>query len=210
MNQSASIAKVAAAFVAAQSELGHAPKDSTNPHFKSKYADLATVIETVRPVLAKHKLAVLQRSLPCDSGIRLQTVLLHESGEYIADEGMHSPLQKQDAQAVGSATTYLRRYGLAALLGVAQDDDDGNAATFGSKPATAAKPAAKPAAQPEQKKDGYVFQWGKHRGVHISDVPPDYLVWLMDQPPSPGADPAEREKAHAIYRAELNRREEAA
>jgi hypothetical protein len=191
MNSSPTIAKVAAAFVAAQAELGHAPKDATNPHFKSKYADLATVIETVRPVLAKHKLAVLQSSLPCDSGMRLQTVLLHESGEWLADDGIHSPLQKQDAQGVGSATTYLRRYGLAALLGVAQDDDDGNAAS---------QPAA-------PKKHGYTFSFGKHKDKHISEVPADYLVWLMDQPPSPKADPEQRERAHQIYRAELDRRE---
>jgi len=75
----------------------------------------------------------------------------------------------------------------------------------GTKRTGGAAPA-RPGA-PVPKKDGYVFAFGKHRGVHIEDVPADYLVWLMDQPPSPTADPEQREKAHKIYRTELDRRD---
>lgn len=197
MNTSDTITKVAAAFVAAQSELGHAPKDSTNPHFKSKYADLATVIDTMRPVLAKHKLAVLQRNQPSERGVTVQTVLLHESGEWIADDGLHVPAAKNDPQGFGSALTYTRRYGLASLLGVAQDDDDGNAAST-------TRPVSKVQQKPAQ--DGYSFNFGKHKGAHIQDVPIDYLVWLLDQPAKDGYE-KQHADAHTTYRAEITRRE---
>ena len=141
MRTSESIAKVSAAFVAAQAELGHAPKKATNPHFKSKYADLATIIDTIRPVLAAHRLAVIQRSMEAQGGVRTQTVLLHESGEWIADDGLFVPAGKQDAQGFGSAHTYSRRFGAAGLLGLAQDDDDGNAAVA-SKPKQQAQPVS--------------------------------------------------------------------
>lgn len=130
IEQSPSIVNLAAALVAAQGEFRNPPKDSTNPHFKSKFADLATVRETVQPTLLKYGLAVSQ--LPCEVegvGPGLCTMLIHASGEFVRATIALRP-GKTDPQGIGAALTYARRYGLQAILGVvADDDDDGNAAS---------------------------------------------------------------------------------
>ena len=125
MNRSESIAKLAAALVKAQAEVAHATKNAKNPHFKNDYADLAEHIRTVKPVMNKHGLAVMQLPGIVDgSNATLETMLIHESGEWIAGTSS-TPMQKMDPQGLGSAVTYLRRYSLAALAFTAQDDDDG-------------------------------------------------------------------------------------
>lgn len=137
MLTSETIAELACALAAAQGEVENATKNSANPHFRSKYADLAEIINTVRPVFSKHGLAVIQ-SPSYDGGIvSVTTLLTHKSGQWIRDVAS-APASKLDAQGIGSATTYLRRYSLAAFAGIAQEDDDGNAAS--AKPAPAAKP----------------------------------------------------------------------
>jgi len=121
--------QLAIALVKAQGEFTAIPKDSTNPFFKSKYAGLPQVIETASPILAKHGLAVSQHigyELDNDT---LETWLLHTSGQYLVSR-MRLLLTKQDSQGQGSAITYARRYSYMAILGlVADDDDDGNAAS---------------------------------------------------------------------------------
>lgn len=127
MNKSESIAALSKALAKAQSEVENAGKNANNPHFKSKYADLAEVLNTVRPIFSANGLAISQ--FPSfENGIAsVETIITHESGEWMS--GISSaPVTKQDAQGVGSATTYLRRYSLAAIAGVAQEDDDGNSA----------------------------------------------------------------------------------
>lgn len=124
MAQSSEIDKLAAALVKAQAEFTHAKKDSANPFFKSKYADLATCIDVVRPVLAKYGLAVIQ---PCN-GTALETIILHESGQWISGSLTLTPVDNKP-QSVGSAITYGRRYCLQAMLGLASEDDDGNSAS---------------------------------------------------------------------------------
>lgn len=124
-----SLSKLSEALASARAELKNPPKESKNPHFGSKYADLATVIDTVLPVLAKFGLSVVQ--VPCDLGElpALTTFLLHASGERIESVIRLRP-SKSDPQGIGSALTYLRRYSLIAIAGVAaDDDDDGNAAS---------------------------------------------------------------------------------
>lgn len=128
MNHSETLGKLAPAFVAAQAEIENAHKNARNPHFKSTYADLAEIVETIRPTLAKHKLAVIQIPGYENGALTMDTMLLHESGEWIGGVS-GSPIAKQDPQGVGSAITYLRRYSLAAVCGIAQEDDDGNAAS---------------------------------------------------------------------------------
>ncbi len=131
VRRSASIAALAKAMAAAQGELKNPPKDSVNPHFKSKYADLATVRDAVVPVLARHKLAVMQFPCEMDDQPALLTLLAHESGEWIETTTKLRPV-KLDPQSIGSSQTYAKRYALQAIAGVAADeDDDGNA---GSKP----------------------------------------------------------------------------
>jgi len=128
METSETIKDLASALSKAQAIIEGAKKDSTNPHFKSKYADLAAVWDACRDALTKNGLSVVQAPGPCAaSQMEMTTMLMHSSGEWIR-ETLTIPLQKVDAQGYGSATTYARRYALAAMVGVAPDDDDGNAA----------------------------------------------------------------------------------
>lgn len=130
MDHSETIGAVSKALVAACGEVGNAVKDSTNPHFKSKYASLNSVLDTIKPVFAKHGLAIVQFPAAGGDDAALLSVVLHESGEYLSMLA-GCPIQKQDPQGVGSAYTYLRRYSLAAIAGIAQEDDDGNASSYG-------------------------------------------------------------------------------
>lgn len=149
MQKSESIAALAAALAKAQGEMENAGKNSVNPHFKSKYADLAEILNTVRPVLSKHGLAVTQFPAFEAGTAHVETILTHASGEWMSGT-CSAPVQKSDPQGVGSALTYLRRYSLAAVCGLAQEDDDANAsskprgqqqATQKPAPATAPRPA---------------------------------------------------------------------
>lgn len=131
MKHSDSLAQLAPALVAAQAELRSVTKDATNPHFKNRYASLDAIIEEVRPVLAKHGLAVVHGG-ESDLGppwLRVSTMLVHTSGEWLCG-GVDLPIPKLDPQGAGAAMTYGRRFGLSALLSLATDeDDDGNAAS---------------------------------------------------------------------------------
>jgi len=141
--------KAYAAFVAAQKEFAPALKSSQNPHFKSRYADLAACVEAVIDALNNNGLAVIQRPLLDNSGVTIQTVFLHETGEEIDGGTLHLPASKQDAQGYGSAATYCRRYGLMAACGIAPEDDDGNAASPGKQAPKAAAPKQEAAGEPD-------------------------------------------------------------
>lgn len=130
--------KVAAALVKAQKEFGPALKSSSNPHFKSRYADLAACVEAVIEALNNNGIALTQRVSPCDDGVIVETVFIHESGEIINCGQLHVPATKQDAQGYGSALTYARRYSLMAACGIAPEDDDGNLAS--RRPTAPAQP----------------------------------------------------------------------
>jgi hypothetical protein len=127
MKTSESIVNIAPALVKAQAEIKSAVKDSTNPHFRSKYADLGSVVDAVKPALLKHGMAFLQGVHDAVDGVAVETMLLHTSGEWISST-MRIPAVKQDAQGYGSAITYGRRYGLQSMCGVPAEDDDGDAA----------------------------------------------------------------------------------
>ena len=128
MEMSNNIADLAAALAKAQGEMRNAAKSSDNPYFKSKYADLAECLNVVREPLAKNGLSVMQANEGVSNGyMSVTTLLMHSSGQYIKTTGSF-PIGKMDAQGNGSALTYARRYSLAAMLGIAQEDDDGNAA----------------------------------------------------------------------------------
>lgn len=129
---------IAEALAAAQLEITDPAKDSINPHFRSRYADLATVLKTVRPVLAKHGIALVQCTQVDGERLVLVTRLMWR-GEEIESTYPVEPV-KRDPQGYGSALTYARRYALQALVGVAADeDDDGNAASAApSKPSAPA------------------------------------------------------------------------
>jgi hypothetical protein len=138
MQTSESINELSAALAKAQGEITGALKDSANPFFKSKYADLASCWDACRVPLAKNGLAVIQVPETTEAGLTLITTLAHSSGQWIRGS---LPVKPKDdtPQAMGSALTYARRYALTAFIGIAQVDDDGNAASgkvsYGGTPA---------------------------------------------------------------------------
>ena len=125
---SPTVGKIGAALAAAQKQIANPKADSPNPFFKSKYADLAAVIDAVRDPLSDHEIARAQFPLSRDGETGLLTILIHSSGEWIRSRVFCKPLQP-GPQALGSVLTYLRRYSLAAATGLAQTDDDANAAS---------------------------------------------------------------------------------
>jgi hypothetical protein len=119
--------KIASAFVKAKKAFSPALKDKTNPAFRSKYADLGACLEAVNDALLDNGIAVYQETHDDASGVTVETVFLHESGETLRAGKLHGPAAKQDPQGYGSALTYCRRYALMTACGIAPEDDDGNA-----------------------------------------------------------------------------------
>ena len=133
-NQSGKLEKLATALAKAQSEIVGARKTSKNPYFKSDYADLFEVLEATRPILSKHGLSIVQTNggvevIGTTAFLHVGTMLMHTSGQWIRSF-IPLPIETPiNCHKLGSAMTYGRRYGLAAIVGIAQMDDDGNAAT---------------------------------------------------------------------------------
>jgi hypothetical protein len=148
----------------AQSKMKGAVKDSTNPHFRSRYADLESVIDALKAPFSECGLSYYQSV--SEDGQRLITTIAHESGETISGS-VPLILAKQDMQGVGSAITYARRYGLAALAGVSQTDDDGNAACEPPKPQAPKNQYQKAA---EQFKQAVAFESRVDKAQHERDV----------------------------------------
>lgn len=130
METSQTIGKISEALSKAQGQMKNAAFDASNPHFKSKYASLASIMDSCRAALSANGIAILQgTSVDSDSNrVHVTTLLAHVSGEFIKETLSIKPA-RDDAQSIGSAITYARRYGLSALVGIIGDeDDDGNAA----------------------------------------------------------------------------------
>lgn len=123
------IKQIASALVKAQKAFGPALKSASNPHFRSKYADLSACVEAVIDGLNSNGIALVQHTHDCEHGVTVETVFIHESGETYSAGKFHVPAVKHDAQGYGSALTYARRYSLMAACGIAPEDDDGNAAS---------------------------------------------------------------------------------
>ena len=198
---SPTVAKIAEALAAAQGEMSGAKKDSANPFFKSKYADLAAVIGSIREPLSKHGIAHSQ--VPgCDAeGYYVDTLLLHTSGEWLRGRIRMNPT-KEDPQGIGSVITYMRRYALQAMAGLEAEDDDGNKASEpGHPPKQALKPlpagsfkyseavsTPKPAAQttaPDKGTTGWRdvvchigTKGGKVNGRKLGDLGKDAVEWI--------------------------------
>lgn len=137
--QSENVEALAKALAQAQGELVEAGKTSFNPGFKSKYADLAEVLQTIRPVSSRNGISFVQGLTYSDGHVGVTTRLMHTSGQWL-ESHLDVPITKKDPQGVGSGATYGRRYSLASMFGISQDDDDGNDASSVPK-----KPAAKKA-----------------------------------------------------------------
>ncbi|MFD1357637.1 ERF family protein [Fictibacillus halophilus] len=131
MIKSESIVEVAKALVEFNKEMTRIGKDGINPHFKNQYTTLDTMLDTVRPILAKHGLSILQMPSGDGQTIEIRTMILHTSGEYIESPVMTMRPTKTDPQSLGSALTYAKRYSLASVLGIStgEMDDEGNAAS---------------------------------------------------------------------------------
>lgn len=190
MNKSESINELATALAKAQAQMTSAKKDSSNPFFKSKYADLAAVVEAVKKPLADNGLSYVQTTDTDDgTAVLVETMLMHTSGQWISGR-LRMPVAKpNDPQALGSVITYARRYGLQAMTGVPADDDDGNAA--------AGKEQTKPETKPDP--EGEMYLKGATSLAELSDI------WRT-------LKPAQRATLGAIKdakKAELMKREEA-
>ena len=133
--------KIAAAFIKAKKAFSPALKDKTNPDFRSQYADLGACLEAVNDALLDNGIAVVQRTFEDTTGVTVETVFLHESGEMLEGGKLHVPAAKSDPQGYGSALTYARRYSLTTACGIAPEDDDGNAGVDASRRAEAKPPA---------------------------------------------------------------------
>ena len=187
--QSAEIGKLAEALAAAQADITGALKTSENPFFKSRYADLATVMEACRAPLSKHGLAVIQTTEGGTDTVTIVTTLAHASNQWIRGRLTMKPV-KADPQTLGSCITYGRRYTLAAMVGVAPEDDDGNLAAgksaAGHPPLREAEPEKKAGFQPKRKTTPVVdemLQTGQAVAVppvaNVEKVPPK-LQTLME------------------------------
>ena len=128
MKTSKKFKDVISAFIKAQASMKAAVKDSVNPHFKSRYADLAAVWDAVQQPLADNDLAVIQDVSTDENGVQVTTRIFHSSEQWIECGPITIPVDKRNAHGVASACTYGRRYGLSATFGVITEDDDGNAA----------------------------------------------------------------------------------
>ena len=154
---------IASALVKAQREFGPALKSSTNPHFRSKYADLSACIEAVIDALNNNGIYLMQLTEEHDGGVKVSTTFIHESGEQLSGGSLFMPAIKHDAQGYGSALSYARRYSLMAACAISGVDDDGNQATKTAPPQ--ALPKATPKQQPEvqpklpSKVEGKDNQW---------------------------------------------------
>jgi len=138
--------QIASALVKAQRAFGPALKTSTNPHFRSRYADLSACVEAVIDALNENGIFLLQKNYDCSDGIMCETVFVHESGEMLECGIVHFPAVKQDPQGYASALTYARRYSLMSACGIAPEDDDGNAGSRKLAPAANPLDAIKPPA----------------------------------------------------------------
>ena len=173
---------IASALVKAQKECGPALKSSTNPHFRSKYADLSACIEAVIDALNNNGIYLMQLTEEHEGGVKVSTTFIHESGEQLSGGSLFMPAIKHDAQGYGSALSYARRYSLMAACAISGVDDDGNQATK-TAPQQAVPPKAtpKPVVQevartvPPKAVEGSDSQW---RIKVTTDPDTDWNDWL--------------------------------
>lgn len=221
-SMSPTIAKLATALAKAQAMIKAAEKNSVNPHFRNRYADLEACFEACREALAKNGLAVLQPPKASGQAVTVTTVLVHESGEWIA-EALTMKAQQDTPQAIGSAITYARRYGLTSMLGIAsgEGEDDGNAASAGPKPESEIERQLRDSAKAlggtieektisEAKKAGaLVYPFGREKGKPVTEVTVSSLNYWAERLEGELDDPkwgAKNEATLKQVRAEIERR----
>lgn len=191
MKTSDTTTKIFDALAKAQGVLEAATKDSTNPAFRSKYADLTSHVEAIRPAAKAHNLSVIQELTSDDNGVAVVTRICHASGEWVECGPLFIPATKHDAQGFGSACSYARRYALSAAFGTIADDDDGNAAVQSKPAAQVPEPigfkawlddlrAMSETADLDTFRDGYKSSAAKHRKF-LEETQPHTLTALVDR-----------------------------
>lgn len=171
-------ANLAKSLALAQAKFHAAKKDSVNPHFRSSYADLSSIIEAIKGPMAEFGLVYLQPITWENGSYFVETIILHSSGESMTLGKMRVPVPDMDgmnAQKVGSAITYTRRYHLSSALGISQEDDDGNATSHASGPTQARPPQQKPPVQQQapnapasDKQIGFIMQLAAELGIKVN------------------------------------------
>lgn len=200
MRKSDSIAEITKALVAFQAELHTVPKGGHNPHFKSAFARMEDAVKAAQPIATKHGLALTQWPT---GECSITTLLSHASGEWIESDYEVRPV-KSDPQAKGSAITYGRRYAYLAALGLAPEDDDGNAAS--ERPVVNEQQGGSsgyqrgPDAPPPDDPSAYKITFGKNRGKTLGLLSEKSLRWYAQE--------ANDGECRAAAAAELSRREE--
>ena len=168
--------EIASALVKAQREFGKAVKSSTNPHFRSKYADLSACVDAVITALNSNGIYLMQLTDEHSDGVRVSTTFIHESGEQLSGGTLFMPASKADPQGFMSALTYCRRASLMAACSIAPEDDDGNQATRTAPMAAPPKPTPKVTEAPPPKiVEGKDSQW---RIKVTTDPDTDWNDWL--------------------------------
>jgi hypothetical protein len=181
----------ASALVAAIGELSNVAKTAANPYFKSKYAPLDAIIDATRPILLKHGLAISQTPLFMEGTAGVETTIIHKSG-HSTTTTLLLPIKDQSPQGVGGAITYARRYALAAVLGIAsEDDDDGNVSSGLHK-----KEEARPAVAKVMDKNPSVRPAGAVTGMWRGVLPTNTKVAAKSKEGSP--------KVWTLYAVEFN------
>lgn len=203
-NKNETGSQLVAALVKAQAKMENAKKDTDNAFFKSKYADLASVVDAIKPVCKEFGLAYFQKFHDFEGGVAIETIILHESGEQLSNGILRVPATKQDAQGYGSAITYSRRYSLQAAFGVAPEEDDGNAAVEAKK--KAAEKKALENVKSEVKTASLINQWCILMSESKSKSPELFKDWWSVNKPDVIKDLGESEakKVHASFVAELS------
>lgn len=190
VKMSPATSKIFKAMALAQGEMGSAPENAKNPHFGSSYADLESVINTAKPILAKNGLAVWQMPIGVPPFAKVGTLISHESGEWIYFELTLRPT-KDDPQGHGSSISYARRYSEEAVLNMATKDDDGNSASVAPSgnmgtpnptPKAPIQPNPGPVLATAYPLD-HMITFGKFKGSNVNQVPRDklqsYLEWML-------------------------------
>jgi hypothetical protein len=189
MQKSESIKDLAVALAKAQAEIMGAHKDSANPYFNSRYADLASVWDACRDPLSKNGLSIVQTCGIENGMVSVETMLLHKSGQYISDVLQMKPVREKkgegfvpadDPQAIGSCITYARRYSVAAMAGVCPEDDDGNVASgrgASSSPAMNRKPPRDPSAGFDPTWREVTIHFGTHKDKKLGELEAKSIHW---------------------------------
>lgn len=209
MERSENINELALALTKAQAEMGGAVMDSDNPFFKSKYADLGSIIRVIKPPFAKHGLSYSQFPITSEDRIGVETVIVHESGQFISNEfTMRVP--KADPQSAGGVISYCRRYALQAVCGIPAVDSDGEEYMQRAREEESQKISSDDIFEQTESRielktwRDVVLEVGQHEGKKLGEVPTDYIKFLIGHAEAGKIKNAELEKAVNEAGRELN------